>query len=125
MLTQLNAQVEQATQKLATLATEIDTIQQKLDATRAEAERMRDIIRSRAAYIYRHADTPSTAVADIQHVQDINAGKKYAESATQTDNGKVDGLQRLSTQLAAQRAELEDARATQQAEKDRLQNAKD
>lgn len=125
MLTQLNAQVEQATQKLATLATEIATIQQKLDATRAEAERMRDIIRARAAYIYRHADTPSTAVADIEHVQDINAGKKYAESATQTDTGKVDGLQKLSNQLDAQREQLEQARAAQQGEKDRLQNAKD
>ena len=81
--------------------------------------------RERAAYIYRHADTPGNAVADIEHVQDISAGKKYAESATQTDNGKVDGLQKVSNQLDAQRKQLEDARAAQQAEKDRLQNAKD
>jgi hypothetical protein len=63
-------------------------------------------------------------VVDIQHVQDISAGKKYAESATQTDNGKVDGLQKVSNQLDAQREQLEQSRAAQQAEKDRLENAK-
>jgi hypothetical protein len=125
MLTQLNAQVADATQRLTTLSSQIDATQQKLDTTRAQMARMRQIIRERAAYIYRHADTPSTAVADIQHVEDINAGKKYAESATQTDTGTVDGLQKVSNQLDAQRNQLEDARAEQQAEKDRLQNATD
>jgi hypothetical protein len=124
MLTQLSAQVDQATQRLAGLTAEIDATQQKLDATRAEMERLRAIVRERAAYIYRHADTPSTAVADVQHVQDISAAKKYAESATQTDTGKVDGLQKVSNQLDAQRKQLEDARAAQQEEKDRLENAK-
>ena len=124
MLTQLSAQVDQATQRLAGLTAEIDATQQKLDATRAEMERLREIVRQRAAYIYRHADTPSTAVADVQHVQDISAAKKYAESATQTDTGKVDGLQKVSNQLDAQRKQLEDARASQQEEKDRLENAK-
>ena len=124
MLTQLSAQVDQATQRLAALGSEIDATQQKLDATRAEMERMRQIVRDRAAYIYRHADTPGTAVVDIQHVQDISAGKKYAESATQTDNGKVDGLQKVSDQLDAQREQLEQSRAAQQQEKDRLENAK-
>jgi peptidoglycan hydrolase CwlO-like protein len=125
MLTQLSAQVDQATQHLAQLGAEIDAIQQKLDATRAEMEHLREIVRERAAYIYRHADTPSTAVADIEHVQDINVGKHYAESATQTDTSKVDGLQKLSNQLDAQRKQLEQSRAAQQEEKDRLQNAKD
>jgi peptidoglycan hydrolase CwlO-like protein len=125
MVTQLSAQVDQATLRLAQLGTEIDATQQKLDATKAEIERLRDIVRQRAAYIYRHADTPGTAVADIQHVEDINSGKKYAESATQTDNTKVDGLQKLSNQLDTQRKQLEQSRAEQQADKDRLQNAKD
>jgi peptidoglycan hydrolase CwlO-like protein len=124
MLTQLSAQVDQATQRLATLGSEIDANQQKLDATRAEMERMRQIVRDRAAYIYRHADTPGNAVVDIQHVQDISAGKKYAESATQTDNGKVDGLQKVSNQLDAQRKQLQASLAAQQDEKDRLENAK-
>jgi Mannosyl-glycoprotein endo-beta-N-acetylglucosaminidase len=124
MLTQLTAQVEQATQKLAALGAQIDDTQQKLDATRAVMERLRQIVRDRAAYIYRHADTPGNAVVNIQRVQDISAGKKYAESATQTDNGKVDGLEKVSSQLDAQRKQLEGARAAEQAEKDRLENAR-
>ena len=125
MLTQLSAQVDEAAQRLAALTTEIDATQQKRDATRTEMARLRGIVRERAAYIYRHADTPSTAVADVQHVQDISAAKKYAESATQTDTGKVDGLEKVSNQLDAQRRQLEDARASQQEEKDRLENAKE
>ena len=125
MLAQLSAQADEATQRLAGLAAQIDTTQQQLDATRAEMARLRAIVRERAAYIYRHADTPSTAVADIEHVQDISTAKKYAESATQTDTGKVDGLQKLTSQLDEQRKQLESARAAQQAEKDRLQNAKE
>lgn len=125
MLAQLSAQADQATQRLAVLAAEIDATQQELDATRAEMARLRAIVRGRAAYIYRHADTPSTAVADVERVQDISAAKKYAESATQTDTGKVDGLQKMSNQLDEHREQLESARAAQQAEKDRLQNAKE
>src|SRR4029079_1523267 len=49
MLVQLTTQVDQTTQRLAELATQIATTQQKLDATRAEAERLREIVRSRAA----------------------------------------------------------------------------
>jgi peptidoglycan hydrolase CwlO-like protein len=125
MLVQLSAQIDQSTQRLAALVTEIDSTQQKLDATRAEMERLRAIVRARAAYIYRHADTPTTAIGDIEHVQDISAGKQYAESATQTDTGRVDGLQKMSDQLDAQRKQLETARAAEQAEQARLQNAKD
>ncbi len=124
MLTQLTAQVAEATQKLAALGAEIDATQQKLDATRAEMARLKQIVRDRAAYIYQHADTPSTAVVDIQHVVDITAGKKYAESATQTDGTKISDLSRVSAQLDQHRAELENARAQQEQEKGRLDEAK-
>jgi hypothetical protein len=123
MLTQLSAQVAEATQKLAALAAEIDTTQQKLDATRAEMARLRQIVRDRAAYMYSHADTPSTAVVDIQHVVDLDAGKKYAESATQTDGARISDLTRVSDQLDQHRQELENARAQQQQEKSRLDEA--
>jgi peptidoglycan hydrolase CwlO-like protein len=125
LFAQLSAQVDQATQRLAELANQIDVTQQKLDATRTEMERLRQVVRDRAAYIYRHADTPGNAVVDIEHVQDISAGKKYAESATHTDNGRIDGLEKVSNQLDAQRKELEQSRAAQQQEKDRLENAKE
>jgi hypothetical protein len=123
MLAQLSGQVAEATQKLAALGAEIDATQQKLDATRAEAARLKQIVRDRAAYIYQHADTPDTAMVDIEHVVDITAGKKYAESATQTDGSRITDLSRVSAQLDQHRKEMEAARAAQQQEKDRLDEA--
>lgn len=124
LLTQLSAQVDQAQQRLTQLATDMADTQQKLDAARAEMERLKTIVRERAAYIYQHAHAPDDAVVDIQHVQDLAAGKKYAETATHTDGGKVDGLARVSAELDAHRQELEAARAEQQQQKDRLETAK-
>jgi mannosyl-glycoprotein endo-beta-N-acetylglucosaminidase len=124
MLTQLSDQVAEATQKLSVLGAEIDTAQQKLDATRAEVAQLKQIVRDRAAYIYQHADTPDNAVVDIEHVVDITAGKKYAESATQTDGSRIGDLSRLSALLDQHRGELEGKRAEQQQEKDRLDQAK-
>jgi hypothetical protein len=124
LLTQLAAQVDQAQQKLTALATEIADTQQKLDAARAEMARLKAIVRERAAYIYQHAHAPDEAVVDIQHVEDLATAKKYAETATNTDGGKIDGLAKVSSALDAHRAELESARAEQQQQKDRLESAK-
>jgi Mannosyl-glycoprotein endo-beta-N-acetylglucosaminidase len=124
LLAELSSQVAQAEQRLTQLAADIADTQQKLDAARAEMERLKTIVRERAAYIYQHAHASDDAVVDIQHVQDIAAGKKYAESATQTDGGKIDGLARVSADLDAHRAELDAARAQQQQQKDRLEKAR-
>lgn len=124
LLTQLTGQVDQTQQRLAQLAADIADTQKKLDAARAEMERLRKIVRERAAYIYQHAHEPDDMVVDIRRVQDIAAGKQYAEMATHTDGGKIDGLGRVSAQLDAHREELEVARAEQQQQKDRLESAK-
>jgi predicted nucleic acid-binding Zn-ribbon protein len=124
LLTQLATQVDQTQQRLTQLAADIADTQKKLDAARAEMERLRTIVRERAAYIYQHAHAPDDAVVDIQHVQDLAAGKKYAETATRTDGGKIDGLGRVSAELDAHRQELEAARAEQQQQKDQLEAAK-
>jgi mannosyl-glycoprotein endo-beta-N-acetylglucosaminidase len=124
LLAQLTAQVDQTTQRLADLGVAIADTQQKLDAARAEMTRLQQIVRSRASYIYTHAGAPQTAVVDIQHVEDITAGKKYAETATRTDSARIGDLERLSTTLDTHRRELEAERTEQQQQKDRLQAAK-
>ncbi len=123
LLTQLSGQVAQSTLRLTQLATEITETQQKLDAARADMARLRTILRGRAAYIYQHAHAPDVAVVDIQHVEDITTGKKYAESAAQTDGSRITDLTHVSDQLDAHRKELESARSEQQHEKDRLEEA--
>ena len=73
--------------------------------------------------MYQHASAPHLAVADIQHVADINAGTKYAESAARHDDGKIDDLATVSATLEKRQRELEDARSEQEQQKKLLDNA--
>ena len=123
LLQQLNVQVQDSTSKLAALKTQIDDTQQKLDAARNEIARIKALMKARAAYMYQHSSTPEAASFDIQHVVDITAGKKYAESATHTDGLKVDDLSQLGTELESRKQQLDQQQATQQQEHDRLVNA--
>jgi len=123
LLTQLAGQVDQATKRLADLAAAIADTQQQLDAARTQMAQLKQIVRSRAAYIYTHAQAPQIAVADIQHVEDITSGKKYAESATFTDGQRIADLSHLAAQLATKQAQLEADRAQQQKVKDTLVSA--
>ena len=87
-------------------------------------EQLKQVVRERAAYIYRHADTPQTAVADIEHVQDISAGEAV-RGVGDADRRRQDlEASKLSNQLDTQRKQLEADRAEQQEQKDRLDNAK-
>jgi mannosyl-glycoprotein endo-beta-N-acetylglucosaminidase len=124
LLVELSTQVDQATQRLAELTAAIADTQQKLDAARAEMARLKRIVRARASYIYTHANAPVVAIGDIQHVEDISAGKQYAESATETDGAQIDGLARLSAALDSRRRDLETERGQKQVQKDRLEGAR-
>lgn len=124
LLDQLNAQVEESTTKLTALEAQIGDTAQKLDLTRTEMARLKALMKARAAYMYQHSNTPATASFDIQHVVDITAGKKYAESATHTDGLKVDDLSKLDAELEARKQQLDEQRAAQQEEHDRLVNAR-
>jgi len=120
LLTELSTEVTQTTQRLAVLASEIADTQQKLAATRAQMDQLRQIVRARAAYIYAHADAPQVAVADIQHVEDLTVGKKYADSATQADASHIHDLGRVANQLDQHEQDLETQQTQQQQQKDRL-----
>ena len=98
---------------------------QRLDETRAELAALRQTVKSRAAFIYTHASTPATAIVDIEHVQDISAGKQYAESATRRDVDKIGDLTTLANSLDQRRRDLTDTRTAQEAARDRLQKSKD
>lgn len=123
LLDQLNEQVAASTAKLAALKAQIDETQQKLDATRTEIGRIKSLMKARAAYMYQHSNTPEAASFDIQHVVDISAGKKYAESATHTDGLRVDDLSKLDAQLEERKAQLDAQQSDAQQEHDRLVNA--
>ena len=81
MLVQLTAQYDATTLRLAEIAAAITDTEQKLDATRAEIARLQQLVRDRAAYIYRTANKPQVAVGDIEHLEDVSSGQKYAQAA--------------------------------------------
>ena len=124
LLSQLAAQIEQSTQKLAEIAAQITDTEQKLEAARASIAKLKATMKARAAMIYQHASTPEVASLDIQHVEDITSGKKYAESAAHTDGIKVDSLSELTAVLERHKEELDAQQAAERQEHDRLTNAK-
>ena len=123
LLDQLNTQVEESTTKLAALKAQIDDTAQKLELTRTEMARLKTLMKARAAYMYQHSNTPEAASFDIQHVVDITAGKKYAESATHSDGLKVDDLSKLDAELEQRKQQLDEQQAAQLQEHDRLVTA--
>ena len=85
---------------------------------------MKQVVRSRAAFMYSHASTSADSVVDIQHVEDIASGKKYTESATRSDTDKIDRLTTLADQLDQHRREVDAARSDAQDDHDRIQSSK-
>ena len=115
MLTQLTTQLDATTQRLAELAAAIVDTQQKLDAARAESARLQQIVRDRAAYIYRNAHQPQVAIGDIANLEDVASGQRYAEAATRTDAKRITDLNKQADALDAKRKDFESQRAQQQA----------
>jgi hypothetical protein len=124
-IVELTGQLELANAREAQLATELAEVEQQLAATRAELEELRRIVRSRAAFIYAHATSPQASVVDIEHIEDITSGKKYAETATRSDAGKINRLVGVVDQLDGRRRELDDAHRAAATARDQLQLEKD
>ncbi len=123
-LSVLTARLEEIDTRLAEIAAELADTVRRLEETRAELTRLRTLVKARAAFIYTHARTP-VAVAEIERVEDLASGKKYAESATRSDVGKITALEEVERGLDERRRALEAEQQEQQAERDRTQGAKD
>ncbi|MEX2100609.1 MAG: glucosaminidase domain-containing protein [Acidimicrobiia bacterium] len=124
MLAQLSTQIDATTARLGEINAAIVETTQKLEAARTEAARLQQIVRERAAYIYRRANQPQLAIGEIEHIEDVTSGKKYAESATRTDGRQIAELTRQAEALEAKRRDLDGQRVQQENEKARLENAR-
>lgn len=122
---ELGNRLERLDARLAELAAELADTVRRLEETRAELARLRRLVKQRAAFIYSHARTPSVAVIDIERVEDISSGRKYAESATRSDVSRITALEAVERELDERRRALEVEQSEQQAERDRTQRAKD
>jgi Mannosyl-glycoprotein endo-beta-N-acetylglucosaminidase len=119
----LAAQLDRANARIADLDAQIAFTQQRLDETRAEITRYRNIVRERAAFIYRHASAPQ-GIFDIPHIEQVSSGKHYAESATTADVGTIDDLTRIANVIDANLHELQDTREGERVARDRVQSDK-
>ena len=113
MLTQLTAQVDAGHAEAGRARAPRSTPRSRSSTPPVPRwQRLKQIVRDRAAYIYRHADTPSTAVVDIEHVQRHQRGQEV-RGVGDADRRHEDRrpAEASSTQLDAQREQLETARA--------------
>jgi cell division protein FtsB len=123
-IAQLTAQIDQLTAQLTQLDASIADVTQKRDALRAEITRLEDIVRARAAFIYRRANSPQIALGDIRHVQDLTTGEKYAAAATSTDASQISSLKSQAAAFDHQLADLTARRDDAQQQRDKLDASK-
>ena len=87
-IAQMGTQIDDASARVTGLDGQIVALQQQLDAARAEAARLKGVVRARAAFIYTHARAPQH-ILDIPHVEDIASGTQYAQSASVSDAARA------------------------------------
>jgi peptidoglycan DL-endopeptidase CwlO len=122
---QLEKDLQASNEKVAALGEQLQTAQAKVDEAEArvkvaqdEISRIKSMINERAASIYKVAGAAGPFDAlNARDAQDLTARSKYSDLAASND-------QELINKLAAQRAELDKARAEVAAERDAVAAAK-
>jgi peptidoglycan hydrolase CwlO-like protein len=118
------AQIVQITARIGEIDVQAATAEQQLATTRAEIERLRTIVRGRSAFIYSHAQAPSV-ILDTPHVEDIESGKQYAQSASVSDANRITDLDNSVDAIDSHLRDLQAARDDQAEQRDTIQRAKD
>ena len=122
---QLEKDLQASNERVAALGEQLQTAQAKVDDAEArvkvaqdEISRIKSMINERAASIYKVAGAAGPFDAlNARDAQDLTARSKYSDLAASND-------QDLINKLAAQRAELDKARAEVAAERDAVAAAK-
>ena len=97
----------------------------RIDATRAEVRRMRDLVRERAASVYRSAASGrSLGAFDVSNAQELLTRNKYAEAQSSQDDALLGRLATAEEQLASQKADAEQARGAADAQRQQIANAR-
>lgn len=136
----LEDQIESNGTKVAALGEQINAVQIKVsdadakiadaDARTREAEaktaRLRNLIKDRAAAIYRNAGTNGPFAAfEAQDATEATARVKYSSAATSQDNQLIDELGAAKEDLGVIRSEAESARKQAQDQKAKLDAIKE
>ena len=97
----------------------------RLDSTRAEVRLMKNLVAERAASVYRSAASGgSLNELDVTDVQELLVRNKYAEVQSNADDAVLGRLHIAEEQLAAQKADAEQARNAADAQRKQISDAK-
>jgi cell wall-associated NlpC family hydrolase len=97
----------------------------RIAATRAEMRRVRQVVRDRAASVYRSAASgDSLADLDVANVEQLLIRKKYAEAESSRDDAALSQLTGIRDQLATEQATAERARTAADTQRRQLVDAK-
>jgi len=97
----------------------------RIEVARAEAARLKGLVRDRAAAIYRKGGAAGGLdIFDASSASEANSREQYGEVASRQDNELLDELAAARADLAVQKSEAQDARESAQAQRDTLAAAK-
>jgi len=134
----LAAQIDENGAKIAALGEQLNAAQLKLDeaqakiadadartaAARAETARVSALVRTRAVAVYQRGGVTFLPGFDSTDVSETNIREKYAAVATGRDRDLLDQLVTARADLAVEKANAQDVRASAQQEADALASAK-
>jgi len=121
----LAEQLNGARYRVAQAQAGIAEAQRRTEAAQNETNRIKALLSTRAATIYKSATTGSPLqAANVKKVNEIGIRSKYASAAATRDDALLEMLQRSREALAIQKAALERQKAAAAAERDRVDAAK-
>jgi cell wall-associated NlpC family hydrolase len=122
----LNEQINAANNDLAAANETIATADALVAAAQAKTKELRSEVARRAAAVYTQSGSQSGIEnLDAQNAQDLTTRQKYSSLAAQRDDQIVSDLAKSKEQLAARKADAEQAREVAQKKSDEIQAQKD
>jgi cell wall-associated NlpC family hydrolase len=94
--------------------------QQKIDENRAEVARLTDLVKQRAAALYRGVGQGGPINLDVSSASRIISSSKYSKAAADHDTALLNELHRAESALDDQKAKAEDAQAQAQDEQNQI-----
>jgi cell wall-associated NlpC family hydrolase len=122
----LNEQINSAQLALDDATAKIATADAQVAAATSKTKQLRSELARRAATLYRQSgETGGVANLDAQDANELNTRRQYTSLAAQREKQLVTELAVAKEDLAARKADAEQARGTAQAKKSEIQSAKD
>ncbi len=125
-LSTINEQINSALNQLAVANADIKAADDLVTAAEEKTKELRSEVARRAAAVYTQSgSTGGVEELDASNAQELSTRQKYSSLAAQRDQQIVNQLARAKEQLAARKADAEQARQAAQDQADAIQAQKD